>query len=342
MRRASIIYQRFRENHLFAMGGGDLSRQFHLPFTRLRELFLDREIELNTPDCNAGHEVLFELHINVQRRSPRAPGYVYQYENALVRPRNEDPAALRRYQKVFTWNPALVQSLGHQPGPVPRAVLLPYPNRLTPAPAPAGALRPKGCVMVASNKSLAVQDRRDLHARRCEIIRAFEAAAPDFFSLYGRGWEYAPAAPGKWGRLLGSLRKRLPAPARSPFPSWRGPIADKDALLREAKFCICYENAADIPGYITEKIFDCMRTGCVPVYWGPKEVAEVIPSGCFVDARIFSHAHAIVGHLLTMGEKERTQLQHAAAEFIRSGAAAIFSEENFARTLVREISADFP
>jgi hypothetical protein len=42
-------------------------------------------------------------------------------------------------------------------------------------------------------------------------------------------------------------------------------VDSKKNTLEKYKFSICYENARDIPGYITEKIFDCFFAGCVPI-----------------------------------------------------------------------------
>ena len=342
MQYASIRFHNYRNNRLFSPGSWDDNGAFYLPFEKIRMLFLQQDIELNTPDLNHGREVLFELHINVQRRPPAGRGYVYEYENALVRPRNEDLHALRAYRKVFTWNTALAQRLGSGLGRYPRAVVLPYPNRITVSPVPKFMNRPLGCVMVASNKSLPLHDPRDLYRKRLEILRVFEAIAPPgFFSLYGRHWEHPPALPGKMGKLWTSLRKRIVPPAiRRPLFCWRGLIADKDALLRQAKFAICYENAADIPGYISEKIFDCLRAGCVPVYWGPREIADYVPRGCFIDARAFPDARSIVAHVLSQGEQEHARFQEAMASYLRSRNAMRFSADHFARTLVEEIAGD--
>jgi hypothetical protein len=42
---------------------------------------------------------------------------------------------------------------------------------------------------------------------------------------------------------------------------------DKIAYIRQSKFNICPENE-DSEGYVTEKIFDAISAGCVPVYFG--------------------------------------------------------------------------
>ena len=341
MRYASVRFHNYRQNRIFCSGSWDDKGAFYLPFEKIRTLFLQHNIELNTPDVNRGREISFELHINVQRRAPTHRAYVFQYENAVVRPRNEDLRALQAYHKVFTWNPVLAQLLGYKPNHWPHAVVLPYPNRLEVTAVPAFKDRPYGCVMVASNKSLPVHDPRDLYPKRLEIIRAFETESPSgFFSLYGRNWNYPPARPGKIGKLWASLRKRFPPPPRHPLACWRGTIIDKDALLKRAKFAVCYENVADIPGYISEKIFDCLRCGCVPIYWGPKEITDYVPPQCFIDARALPNPNSIVDHVLALGENEHAQFQEAMNGFLRSPQAAKFSMDYFARSLVEEITGD--
>jgi len=45
-------------------------------------------------------------------------------------------------------------------------------------------------------------------------------------------------------------------------------VGHKKPIMEQYKFSIYHENARNIPGYITEKIFDSFFAGCVPVYWG--------------------------------------------------------------------------
>ncbi len=46
-------------------------------------------------------------------------------------------------------------------------------------------------------------------------------------------------------------------------PMW----TDKLRYLRQYPFNICPENS-DCPGYVTEKIFHAIASGCIPLYWG--------------------------------------------------------------------------
>lgn len=43
--------------------------------------------------------------------------------------------------------------------------------------------------------------------------------------------------------------------------------------LRNFKFNICPENS-NFPGYVTEKIFESIQAGCIPIYWGSENKPE--------------------------------------------------------------------
>jgi hypothetical protein len=48
---------------------------------------------------------------------------------------------------------------------------------------------------------------------------------------------------------------------------------DKNAYLSQFRFNICPENM-DAPGYVTEKLFDAFRAGCIPIYHGNRNYPE--------------------------------------------------------------------
>jgi hypothetical protein len=334
MRLASVCYRDHAANTLFTPGAGENNGEFYLPYELLRERFLAAGIELNTPDVNAGREVAFELHINCRRQDPAARAYVYLYENPLIRPLNRDREALARYAKWFTWDGELLDD--------PRAVRLLYPNRFTTEGWKGPERRPLFCVLVASNKALTVVDPRDQYQARVRILDWYERHAPADFHLYGRGWDRPAALPGRWGRVRNQLRKVLARflPAKSPYATWRGPVDDKIGLLARARFCLAHENCRDLPGYVTEKLFDCFRAGCVPVYVGPREIAELVPADCFIDGRRFAHPAELDAHLRSIDDDAYRSYQGRIRAFLESAQARPFSREHFAEVIVREILAD--
>ena len=334
MRYASVLYRDYAENSLFMPGAGENNGEFYLPYAKLRERFLAAGIELNTPDVNAGRPIAFELHINCRRQDPSARAYVYLYENPLIRPLNRDREALGRYARWFTWDGELLGD--------PRAILLPYPNDLKVGRWNGPEARPIFLALVASNKALAIADPRDQYQERVRILNWYERHAPAYFHLYGRGWEHPAALPGRWGRLRNQARKlacRL-MPARSPYATWKGPVADKIPLLSRARFCLAHENSRDLPGYVTEKLFDCFRAGCVPVYSGPREIHDIIPAPCFIDARRFANPEQMHTHLLSVDDGAFRGYQEAIRHFLLSDKARPYSREHFVETIASVILGD--
>ena len=334
MRYASVIYRDYAGNSLFTPGAGENNGEFYLPYAQLRERFLSAGIELNTPDMNEGREVVFELHINCRRQDPSTRAYVYLYENPLIRPLNRDRVALARYAKWFAWDGELRDD--------PRTVPLLYPNRFESGPWRGPDQRPLFCVLVASNKALPAVDPRDQYQERVRILEWYEHNAPGDFHLYGRGWGLPAALPGRWGRVRNLFRKALARllPAKSPYATWRGPVDDKIELLTRARFYLAHENCRDLPGYVTEKIFDCFRAGCVPVYVGPGEIAELIPAGCFIDGRSYANPAQLDGFLRTIDDSAYLGYQARIRDFLASPQARPFSREHFTETIVREIISD--
>jgi len=334
MKYASVLYRDYAENSLFKPGAGENNGEFYLPYAMLRERFLAAGIELNTPDVNVGRPVEFELHINCRRQDPSARAYVYLYENPLIRPLNRDRAALARYAKWFAWDGALRDD--------PRTVPLLYPNRFETEGWNGPEKRPLFCVLVASNKALAVVDPRDQYQARVRILDWYERHAPADFHLFGRGWDRPAALPGRWGRVRNQLRKILArfVPVKSPYATWRGPVDDKIELLTRARFCLAHENCRDLGGYVTEKLFDAFRAGCVPVYVGPKEIGDLVPSGCFIDGRAFGPPSALDAHLRTIDDAAYRGYQERIRAFLLSAQAKPFSQDHFADVLAREILAD--
>jgi hypothetical protein len=334
MRYASVLYRDYAENSLFTPGAGENNGEFYLPYAKLRERFLAAGIELNTPDVNAGRPVEFELHINCRRQDPSARAYVYLYENPLIRPINRDRKALARYAKWFAWDGELRDD--------PRTVPLLYPNRFSTEGWHGPEKRPLFCVLVASNKALTVVDPRDQYQARVRIMDWYEHHAPTDFHLFGRGWERPAALPGRWGRVRNQFRKIVARflPAKSPYATWRGPVDDKIELLTRARFCLAHENCRDLAGYVTEKLFDCFRAGCVPVYVGPKEIAELVPTDCFIDGRAFATPAALDAFLRTIDDASYRGYQERIRAFLGSDRAKPFSQDHFADVIVRTILAD--
>lgn len=117
---------------------------------------------------------------------------------------------------------------------------------------------------------------RELYLERIKAIEFFEKKIPNEFHLYGKGWNKRKKY--NLTEVIFGFKK---------YSTYKGIVENKIELLSNFKYCICFENMGDINGYITEKIFDCFKAKCVPIYWGAPNIEKYIPKNCFIDFKDF-------------------------------------------------------
>ena len=328
---ASIISPWFTNNECFDLSS-PLNRDNSLRWlVELRRYFLEYNIELNTPDVNSKADVLFELHINVQKSLSDTPRYLLMLETPLIHPLNSD-AESRGYNIIFTWDDRLVgKGCYHK---------INFPNYLVTSPADGFSTRPDLCCIIASNKAPARKDRRELYSERVNAIRWFEKNELDSFALYGAGWHVPPIKVGLRGKLIKLIWRQLAFLDITHFPSYKGLIKSKSEVLKHTRFSICFENAQGFPGYITEKIFDCFNSGCVPIYWGAPNIKDYIPSSCFIDYRDFMSMQSVFEYISRMSEEDFRGYQVSIEAYLKSKASVPFRSSSFSSQLAGSIAAD--
>jgi alpha(1,3/1,4) fucosyltransferase len=330
----NIFCEDFSGNSLFDYSNPRNSDGLFTPLIALREKFLALGIEINTPDVNAGRTVALEIHIEGRPlEENNLARYLIASENPLINRLNVDSGYLKNFRLVFSWNEA---ALSHS-----RAVKILIPNSITISEFRGYSDRSLFACLISSNKVAPWFGANDLYSRRIEVVRWYEKYAPALFHLYGRGWgkpSSAYTSKDKFFRRIDRLRTQLFG--YKPFPGWRGEVNFKSDILTNAKFAYCYENIKDLPNYITEKIFDSLLSGCVPIYWGANNIGEYIPSNCFVDRRQFKDTAEVHQYLMSITPEEYLQYQTNISAFLKSEKARLFSVENFASTVASNIARD--
>jgi alpha(1,3/1,4) fucosyltransferase len=321
------------------------------PMRILQQVALSQGIELHTADINdrKGIKPDFTLYVESIDFVPALAkkNYLILYETPLTVPRNADYEYLNQFDGIFTWNRDLLAK-GFSDGQgrlisAERFIEIFHPN---PIPAECSpdfkslpfSQRADLVCLIGSNRHANLHDDRELYSERVRAIRWFEKYAPGKLKLYGNGWRVPQKRLGKLGKLRYRMEKIYPWLISKPvFPSYQGPATTKHEVLSKTKFCICFENARDIPGYLTEKIFDCLFAGCIPIYWGEANVVDVIPPACFIDFREFSNYDSLCQFISRMTPETFASYQNAAIEFLSGPDFVPYSSDSFANTIVSYI-----
>jgi hypothetical protein len=330
----SVFAEGHANNSLFQEA--DPTHRFNPTFTNriLREEFRKKGVEINTADVNAKRPVDFELHFEGRVLQPgRVPRFLIALENPYINTLNADAEYFGGFRRVFTWNPRFAA--------LPNVTEIDCPNHFVIPRWSGYDEREIFSCLINANKRFKTEPPNDLYVERVAVIRWYEQNAPRHFELYGMGWN----KPRHESGMIGRVKRRAQRLATQmfgyrPFPSWKGEVADKSSVLLRAKFAYCYENIYGLTGYVTEKIFDALMNGCVPVYLGADDIRSRIAPECFIDRRDFRDTAAVHAHLLSISANEYARKQQAIREFLGSKSTERYSSEYFVRTIVEEVTAE--
>ena len=156
-----------------------------------------------------------------------------------------------------------------------------------------------------------------LHNTRINVLS--ELATADILDLYGVDWDNEYLVPNVHREVF-----------RAITPAWKGRAGHKHELIQQYDFGLCIENMEQ-PGYITEKIFDCLAAGVIPVYLGATDIADFVPPDTFVDLRaLLKNKIHLPSFLIDMTYAERERFHRAGISFICSPEGDKYSYEGYA------------
>lgn len=253
---------------------------------------------------------------------------LFIYECEIVMPDNWDKENYKYFKKIYTWNDDLVDN---------KKIFKYYFPIKVPVNIDFNAFKKeKLCTIIASNKFNL--HPLELYSNRLEAIRWFEENHPEDLDLYGYGWD--EKAGETLANIWGTPEQKIRSDARpdeKPYTLYKGSVTSKNETLKKYKFSICYENAKDIPGYITEKIFDSFFAGCIPIYWGAPNITDYVPSETFINKKDFDTYSELYDYIKYMPEETYLDYLDAIKRYVNSKEIDLFGAENFADILIKEI-----
>jgi hypothetical protein len=97
------------------------------------------------------------------------------------------------------------------------------------------------------------------------------------------------------------------------FKSARGLLENKQSTLQSFKYSIVIENDSS---YISEKLPDALINGCIPIYFGPKNIDSIIPRGTYLE--LPKNPDDLIPMLENLSEKEIRNLLGNIQMFVTS------------------------
>ncbi|HBB76891.1 MAG: hypothetical protein A3J18_02565 [Candidatus Levybacteria bacterium RIFCSPLOWO2_02_FULL_40_18] len=300
-------------------------------FVTLKKSLKQVNIEVNTYDIVTKEELYTYVYFDLPNLwNIKAWVKIISNKNKNILICNEPPIVIpfnywkifhTFFTKVYTWNDSLVDNKK-------------YFKILLPKTSLGLNIKPKKFkerkFLVLINKNILpfypfkiiLKFGKELYTERIRAIEFFEKTIPKKFYLYGRDWN----KPKKH-----NLTERIIGPKK--YLTYKGEVDDKIELLSSFKYSICFENLTDTTGFITEKIFDCLKARCVPVYWGATDIENYIPRECFIDFRQFKDYDELLKFLNSISEQKY-------AKYIKS-IEKLLSDKKFINLWFEEAFADF-
>lgn len=312
-----------KQNKIFDLNAYPIGENLGYPFVLLKQKLKEMNFNIDTLDIHPieqHQKVIFldfpskSKYFDKLRTIKSIELYLIIFESEVIYPDNWLAENHKYFKKIFTWNDNWVDNKKY--------IKFFWPNKIPEKVEFDLTKKSKLCTMIAGHKSKS--HPLELYSEREKAIRWFEQNHPEDFDLYGIGWYKYRFMP------LSKLFKIN-------YPSYKGQVKSKIEILQKYKFAICYENAKDIPGYITEKIFDCFFAGCVPIYLGAPNVTDYIPKNTFIDKRIFVSYDALYKYLTNMSDEEYVGYLDAIKNYILGSQIYPFSAEFFVEKIITEI-----
>lgn len=310
----------FLKDRLFDVDNAYLNRDGTLvPFWRLREELRSTGVPVHTADLLRDGKVVASVNHYwslgmlegypslIGRSDVRLRGF-FLMEPSLVAPRmyRALPEVSKHFESVYVHN-----SVGHcysltgvdqsklrklyWPQPYP-AEQEPYWSRRD---------RLNKLVVIAGNHNPRFR-RPELYSARIKAVA--ELVDQNAIDLYGMGWDRWWSRHSAW---LPYWRHRSAL-----MRAYRGRCESKLETLSGYRFCLCLENMP-MAGYLTEKLFDCLYAGTVPLYLGAPDIENLVPPEVFVDIRSFSDFTSLYEAVRDMSDSEWQQKREAGREFLR-------------------------
>jgi hypothetical protein len=238
------------------------------------------------------------------------------FESKLHAPENHFMRLGELCDKVLTWNDNFISNTKFEKYLLPLPFEWPQVQKKT-------FNERKMLVNISANKYFC--SFNEFYSKRRSVIKSAERFFGPRFELYGFDWNKSV-----------TLSQRVFSFLKPFYKSYKGIVRDKSKVFSEFRFALIYENSS-VEGYISEKIFDCLRSKCVPIYLGAPNILRYIPSNVFIDRNKFESNLELFNFLESVDEKRYNKYLDDIDDYLSSEIFFSNLSPNFAQKLVSVI-----
>ena len=310
-------------------------RGFMNIYSALKKIFFDFGVDLNTQDYYKKSEADFYLYADYNNNFNNS-----NIKNSFLIVR-EPPTALKtkhlksneaKFEKIITWDDTKVDNKKY--------IKYNYSynfNNYNKNLKKFKKDREKLSVMIFRKNFSTHKDQ--LYTKRENIIKWYQENDSKSFDLYGKDWDKFQI---RTYPLTFFNRFNLTDKLFSGFnfindSVYKGQINNKQDVMMDYYFSYCYENIANIHGYISEKIFDCLFSATIPIYLGASNILDHIPKEIFIDARNFNSISDINNYIKSRSKKQISLIQDNIIDYINSEKIIVHSPERNAEIIVQTV-----
>ncbi|MFS1539933.1 MAG: glycosyltransferase family 10 domain-containing protein [Candidatus Phlomobacter fragariae] len=306
------------------------------PYYMLKKRLALHGIQISTCDIVSpkNADLTFYFDYDSDKKGFSKKNYLFLFESNIIKPLGWYKEVQNKFNKIFTWDDELVDNKKYFK--INFTQLFPKKKELE------EVLRPfsekKLCTLLSGNKM--IQHPNELYSERIKIIKWFEVYHPNDFEFYGIGWNIATVH----NKYINFILKKLKFFNKIfvNYKTYKGKVISKKEILRNYKFVICFENAKNLSGYITEKIFDCFFSGVIPIYWGAENITTHIPKECFIDYREFNSYEELFNYINRMKESEYNNYLENIKKYLLSDLSDQFKEKFLSDVIIRHVLNEIP
>ena len=336
MKKISLVVNKpFLNNNIFQQENKYLNRDnFLKQYIELRSTLLKKNIDLSTFDINKIEDSQIIIFLNAPKGNNKLYNqsvlqnkiiYIIENEHYDIHKANRDIKKLTHVKRIFSYRSKYYSNA------IKLNFSFDFPNQIS-----ANFLERKKLVcMIANNKLYNIKN--ELYTKRKEVINWFEKNNINDFNLYGGGWQYEVYSS---KNLMNKFLNRLKLKKLKKLKSYKGRIENKKEALTSHKFSICFENSIE-DGWITEKIFDSLLNGCIPIYYGTPDIEKIISKKCFIDYKEFNTIDKLYNYIKNMKEQEyNSYIKNIQSFILKQSLYNQFTIQYFVDTIIEKIIFD--